>query len=89
MNFDHIILTVLTFTPLAGAVLLALLPDRGKIMQWTALAITLLTFLMTLHLPLTSRPTPRQALTSSSRTSPGSIPPPSATISASTASPCG
>jgi NADH-quinone oxidoreductase subunit M len=51
MNFDHIILTLLIFTPLAGAVLLALLPDRGKIMQATALAISLLIFLMTLHLP--------------------------------------
>jgi NADH-quinone oxidoreductase subunit M len=51
MNLDHSILTLLTFTPLAGAVLLALLPDKGKTMQWGALAITLLTFLMTLHLP--------------------------------------
>ncbi|WP_213806066.1 NADH-quinone oxidoreductase subunit M [Granulicella sp. dw_53] len=51
MNLDHSILTLLTFTPLAGAVLLAFLPDKGKIMQWTALAVTLLTFLMTLHLP--------------------------------------
>ena len=51
MNFDHIILTLLIFTPLAGAVLLALLPDKGKTMQWAALAITLLTFVFTLHLP--------------------------------------
>ena len=48
MNIDHTILTVITFAPLAGAVLLALLPDKGKIMQWGALAITLLTFLLTL-----------------------------------------
>jgi NADH-quinone oxidoreductase subunit M len=51
MNLDHSILTLLTFTPLAGAVLLAFLPDKGKTMQWTALAVTLLTFAMTLHLP--------------------------------------
>ncbi len=51
MNIDHSILTLIVFTPLAGAILLALLPDRGKIQQGTALAVTLLTFLLTLHLP--------------------------------------
>ena len=43
MNIDHTILTVITFVPLAGAVLLAFLPDKGKLMQWGALAITLIT----------------------------------------------
>ncbi len=51
MNIDHTILTVITFVPLAGAVLLALLPDRGRIMQWGALIVTLITFFLTLHLP--------------------------------------
>jgi NADH-quinone oxidoreductase subunit M len=51
MNLDHQILTLITFIPLAGAILLALLPDKGKTMQWGALAITLFTFLCTLHLP--------------------------------------
>jgi len=51
MNIDHNILTIITFTPLAGAILLALLPDRDRIQQWGALAVTLLTFLFTLHLP--------------------------------------
>jgi NADH-quinone oxidoreductase subunit M len=51
MNIDHTILTVITFVPLAGAVLLALLPDKGKLMQWGALAVTLATFVLTLHLP--------------------------------------
>jgi NADH-quinone oxidoreductase subunit M len=51
MNIDHSILTIITFVPLAGAVLLAFLPDRGKLMQWTALAVTLITFALTLHLP--------------------------------------
>src|SRR3981189_2059680 len=51
MNIDHTILTVITFIPLAGAVLLALLPDKGKLMQWGALAVTLVTFALTLHLP--------------------------------------
>jgi len=52
MNIDHTILTVITFVPLAGAVLLALLPDKGKRMQWGALTITLITFALTLHLPI-------------------------------------
>jgi NADH-quinone oxidoreductase subunit M len=51
MNIDHTILTLIVFTPLAGALLLALLPDRGKTMQWAALAVTLITFGLTLHLP--------------------------------------
>ena len=51
MNIDHIILTLIVFLPLAGALLLALLPDRGKTMQWAALAVTLVTFALTLHLP--------------------------------------
>jgi NADH-quinone oxidoreductase subunit M len=51
MNLDHSILTIITFVPLAGALLLALLPDKGKTMQWGALAVTLITFVCTLHLP--------------------------------------
>ncbi len=51
MNIDPIILTLIVFTPLAGALLLALLPDRGRTMQYGALAVTLVTFLLTLHLP--------------------------------------
>jgi NADH-quinone oxidoreductase subunit M len=51
MNLDHSILTLITFVPLVGALLLALLPDKGKTMQWGALAVTLVTFGLTLHLP--------------------------------------
>jgi len=51
MNIDHTILTIITFVPLVGAVLLALLPDKGRLMQWGALAVTLITFVCTLHLP--------------------------------------
>jgi NADH-quinone oxidoreductase subunit M len=51
MNLDHQILTLIALIPLAGAILLALLPDRGKLMQWGALAVTLITFVATLHLP--------------------------------------
>jgi len=51
MNLDHSILSIITFVPLVGAVVLALLPDKGRTMQWGALAVTLLTFVCTLHLP--------------------------------------
>ena len=51
MNIDQTILTIITFVPLAGAIVLALLPDRDRIQQWGALAVTLVTFLLTLHLP--------------------------------------
>ncbi len=51
MNINDTILTLIVLTPLAGAILLALLPDRGKTMQWAALAVTLITFALTLHLP--------------------------------------
>jgi len=51
MNYDHMILTLIVFFPLAGAIVLALLPDRGKTMQWGTLIVALGTFLLTLHLP--------------------------------------
>jgi NADH-quinone oxidoreductase subunit M len=53
MNFDHSILTILLLTPLIGAGVLALIPERegSKTHAIAALAITLLTFLFTLHLP--------------------------------------
>jgi NADH-quinone oxidoreductase subunit M len=51
MNFNPIILTLIVFVPLVGALLLAFLPDRGKIQQSAALAVTVITFLLTLHLP--------------------------------------
>ena len=51
MNPDHFILSLIVFFPLLGAAALALLPDRGKTMQWGALIVTLITFGLTLHLP--------------------------------------
>ncbi len=62
MNFDPIILTLILATPLAGAILLALIPeqegfDKGgesidsKRHAAGALVVTLLTLLLTLHLP--------------------------------------
>ena len=50
-HLNGIILSLILLTPLAGAVVLALLPDSGRIQQWGALAVTLLTFVLTLHLP--------------------------------------
>lgn len=47
---DHI-LSILTFVPAVGAILIALLPRTGKLIPWTALAFSLLTFALTLHLP--------------------------------------
>ena len=53
MPFDHSILTIILLTPLVGAVLLALIPERpgSKLHAIAALVITLLTLLFTLHLP--------------------------------------
>jgi NADH-quinone oxidoreductase subunit M len=51
MFMNSHILTLILFVPLTGAGVLALLPATGKTQQWGALAITLLTFLLTLHLP--------------------------------------
>ncbi len=53
MDLNHLILTLILLTPLAGAGLLALVPERegGKTHHLLALAVTLLTFVMTLHLP--------------------------------------
>jgi NADH-quinone oxidoreductase subunit M len=45
------ILTLTTFVPTAGAVVVALLPRRGKLIQWFALLVTLATFALSLHLP--------------------------------------
>lgn len=47
---EHI-LTLATFVPTAGAVVVALLPRRGRIIQGFTLLVTLLTFALTLHLP--------------------------------------
>ena len=45
------ILTLTTFVPAVGAVVVALLPRRGRIIQWFTLVTTLVTFGLTLHLP--------------------------------------
>jgi NADH-quinone oxidoreductase subunit M len=45
------ILTFILLAPLAGAVLVALVPDRAKLPNWIALLTSLVTFGLTLHLP--------------------------------------
>lgn len=47
---DHI-LTLMTLTPTVGAIVVALLPSKGRIVQWWALLVSLATFALTLHLP--------------------------------------
>jgi NADH-quinone oxidoreductase subunit M len=51
MAMNDSILTLILLAPLAGAVLLALLPDRGKLPAWIALLTSLVSFGLTLHLP--------------------------------------
>ncbi len=48
---DDIILTLLVLVPLGGALIVGLLPRKGKLIQGFTLAVTLFTFLCTLHLP--------------------------------------
>jgi NADH-quinone oxidoreductase subunit M len=50
-HLDNIILSLILIAPLAGALLVLLLPDQGKLPAWAALATALVTFLLTLHLP--------------------------------------
>jgi NADH-quinone oxidoreductase subunit M len=45
------ILTLTTFVPAVGALVVALLPRQGKVIQWFTLIVTLITFGLTLHLP--------------------------------------
>src|SRR6266567_6645728 len=45
------ILTLILLVPLAGAALIAILPDRGKLSAWIALLTALVSFGLTLHLP--------------------------------------
>ncbi|HEX4321278.1 MAG TPA: NADH-quinone oxidoreductase subunit M [Acidobacteriaceae bacterium] len=48
---DNIILSQILITPLIGALLILLLPDRRKLSAGVALTFALLTFAFTLHLP--------------------------------------
>jgi NADH-quinone oxidoreductase subunit M len=48
---DNVIISLILLAPLVGALVVLLLPDRGKLPAWVALATALVTFLLTLHLP--------------------------------------
>jgi NADH-quinone oxidoreductase subunit M len=50
-NLNSSILTLILLVPLAGAILVALAPDRAKLPNWIALLTSLVTFGLTLHLP--------------------------------------
>src|SRR3984893_6737520 len=51
-NLSSCILSLVTFAPLAGALLLMLLPRRDRDIRIFAFAISLLTFVLSLHLPV-------------------------------------
>jgi NADH-quinone oxidoreductase subunit M len=51
-DLDQYILTLVTFVPLAGALLLMFLPRRDRDIRIFALVISLLTFVLSLHLPV-------------------------------------
>jgi NADH-quinone oxidoreductase subunit M len=51
-DLSSVILTLVTFAPLAGALLLLLLPRRDRDIRVFALVISLLTFVLSLHLPV-------------------------------------
>jgi len=50
-SIDQSILTLILLIPLAGAIVVALVPDRSRLPNWIALGTSLVTFLLTLHLP--------------------------------------
>jgi len=48
---NNLILTLVTFVPLAGAILVMFLPRNDRAIKWTSLVVTVLTFILSLHLP--------------------------------------
>src|SRR3989442_1973353 len=50
-GLDHAILTLVTFIPAAAALLLCLAPRRDRGIRGFALLVSLLTFILSLHLP--------------------------------------
>ncbi|MFP5235618.1 MAG: NuoM family protein [Acidobacteriota bacterium] len=50
-EINQTILTWILLVPIAGALLIAILPDRGKLSAWLALLTSLVSFGLTLHLP--------------------------------------
>ena len=50
-SVNGIVLSLVTFLPMAGALLLIFFPRRERDIKWFALGISVLTFLVSLHLP--------------------------------------
>lgn len=50
-QMNQSILSWILLVPVIGAIVVAILPDRAKLSAWLALATTLVTFGLTLHLP--------------------------------------
>ena len=48
---NNSILTLLLLVPLAGALMVAIVPDRAKLPNWIALLTTLVSLGLALHLP--------------------------------------
>lgn len=48
---NHSILSWILLAPIIGALVVAIVPERGKLSAWLALATTAVTFGLTLHLP--------------------------------------
>jgi NADH-quinone oxidoreductase subunit M len=51
-SMNNSILTLVTFIPLAGALLLLVMPRRDREIRWFALGVSLVTFIASLHLPV-------------------------------------
>jgi NADH-quinone oxidoreductase subunit M len=51
-SMNNSILTLVTFIPLTGALLLLVMPRRDREIRWFALGISLVTFIASLHLPV-------------------------------------
>ncbi len=51
-NLSPYILTLVTFTPLVGALLLTVLPRRDRDLRIISLVVSLFTFILSLHLPV-------------------------------------
>jgi NADH-quinone oxidoreductase subunit M len=51
ITLDTAILSLITFIPLAGALLLMIMPRRDREIRWFALCVSIVDFLVSLHLP--------------------------------------
>ena len=52
MNLNPIILTLVTFVPLLGGLVLMAVPNRDRDIRWFALIVSLVEFVLALHLPV-------------------------------------